>query len=88
MVISNPGRFGPESFRPGSFRPGSFRPNFDVGRFGLGRWVDSALGRFGPGSFRPVYTKNVDCFGQADKQIDRETDNDKKSREGARSGWL
>ena len=43
----NPGRFGPGSFRPGSFRPGSFRPNFEVGRFGLGRWVDSALGRFG-----------------------------------------
>ena len=46
---------GPESgsFRPGSFRPGSFRPNFGVGPFGLGRWVDSALGRFGPWSFRP-----------------------------------
>ena len=38
----------------GSFRPGSFRPNLGVGRFGLGRWVDSALGRFGPGSFRPM----------------------------------
>ena len=37
----------------GSFPPGSFRPNFWVGRFGLGRWVDSALGRFGPWSFRP-----------------------------------
>ena len=49
---ANPGRFG-----PGSFRPGSFRPNFEVGRVGLGRWVDSALGRFGPGSFRPIYTK-------------------------------
>ena len=49
----NPGRFGPGSFRPGSFRPGSFRPNLGVGRFGLGGWVDSALGRFGPGSFRP-----------------------------------
>ena len=48
-----PGRFGPGSFRPGSIRPGSFRPNLGVGRFGLGRWVDSALGRFGPGSFRP-----------------------------------
>ena len=48
----NPGRFGPGSFRPGSFRPGSFRPNLGVGRFGLSRWVDSALGRFGPGSFR------------------------------------
>ena len=43
----NPGRFGPGSFRPGSFRPGSFRPNLRVGRFGLGRWVDSAQGRFG-----------------------------------------
>ena len=53
VVALNPGRFGPESFRPGSFRPGSFRPNLGVGRFGLGRWVDSALGRFGPGSFRP-----------------------------------
>ena len=52
-VLKNPGRFGPGSFRPGSFRPGSFRPNLGVGRFGLGRWVDSALGRFGPGSFRP-----------------------------------
>ena len=52
-VEKNPGRFGPGSFRPGSFRPGSFRPNLRVGRFGLGRWVDSALGRFGPGSFRP-----------------------------------
>ena len=31
----------------GSFRPGSFRPNLGVGRFGLGRWVVSALGRFG-----------------------------------------
>ena len=31
----------------GSFRPGSFRPNLEVGRFGLGRWVDSALGHFG-----------------------------------------
>ena len=40
----NPGRFGPGSFRPGSFRPGSFRPNFEVGRFGLGRWVDLAWG--------------------------------------------
>ena len=57
LCNKNPGRFGPGSFRPGSFRPGSFRPNFEVGRFGLGRWVDSALGRFGPGSFRPVYTK-------------------------------
>ena len=47
-VSRNPGCFG-----PGSFRPGSFRPNLGVGRFGLGRWVDSALGRFGPGSFRP-----------------------------------
>ena len=56
----NPGRFGPGSFRPGSFRPGSFRPNFEVGRFGLDRWVDSAQGRFGPGSFRPVYTKKID----------------------------
>ena len=37
----------------GSFRPGSFRPNLGVGRFGLGRWVGSALGRFGPVSFRP-----------------------------------
>ena len=48
VMSVNPGRFG-----PGSFRPGSFRPNLEVGRFGLGRWVDSALGRFGPGSFRP-----------------------------------
>ena len=47
VSVTNPGRFG-----PGSFRPGSFRPNLGVGRFGLGRWVDSALGRFGPGSFR------------------------------------
>ena len=39
---TNPGRFG-----PGSFRPGSFRPNLWVGRFGIGRWVDSTLGRFG-----------------------------------------
>ena len=37
----------------GSFRPGSFRPNLGVGRFGLGRWIDSALGRFGHGSLRP-----------------------------------
>ena len=43
----NPGRFGRGSFRPESFRPGSFRPNLGVCRFGLGRWVDSALGRFG-----------------------------------------
>ena len=42
MIRSNPGRFG-----PGSFRPGSFRPDLGVGRFGLGRWVDSALGHFG-----------------------------------------
>ena len=48
LVQSNPGRFG-----PGSFRPGSFQPNLGVGRFGLGRWVDSALGHFGPVSFRP-----------------------------------
>ena len=53
ILLTNPGRFGPGSFRPESFRPGSFRPNLGVGRFGLGRWVDSALGRFGPGSFRP-----------------------------------
>ena len=45
--MRNPGRFGPGSFRPESFRPGSFRPNLGVGCFGLGRWVDSALGRFG-----------------------------------------
>ena len=32
---------------PGRFGPGSFRPNLGVGRFGLGRWVVSALGRFG-----------------------------------------
>ena len=57
----NPGRFG-----PGSFRPGSFWPNFWVGRFGLNRWVDSALGRLG----RSLY-QNVDCLVQADKQIDR-----------------
>ena len=50
--LRNPGRFGPGSFRPGSFRPGSFRPNLGVGRFGLSRWVDLALGRFGPASFR------------------------------------
>ena len=31
----------------GSFRPGSFRPTFGVGRFGLRRWVVSALSRFG-----------------------------------------
>ena len=48
VVSQNPGRFG-----RGSFRPGSFRSNFEVGRFDLGRLVDSALGRFGPGSFRP-----------------------------------
>ena len=53
IFLTNPGRFGPGSFRPGSFRPESFRPNLGVGRFGLGRWVDSALGRFGPESFRP-----------------------------------
>ena len=46
------------SFRPwvvsaGTFRPGSFRPIFGVGRFGLRRWVVSALGRFGRESFRP-----------------------------------
>ena len=57
----NPGRFG-----PGSFRPGLFRSNFGVGRFGLGRWVDSALGRFG----RSLY-QNIDCLGQADKQVNR-----------------
>ena len=57
----------PCRFRPGSFRSGSFRPNFGVGRFGLGRWVDLALGRFG----RSLY-QNVDCLGQADKQIDRQ----------------
>ena len=51
---------------PGRLGPGSFRPNFGVGRFGLGRWVDSALGRFG----RSLY-QNVDCLGQADKQVDR-----------------
>ena len=62
----NPGRFGPGSFRPGSIRPGSFRSNLGVGRFGLGRWVDSALGRFGLSIYQ-----NVDCLGQADKQIDR-----------------
>ena len=45
----NPGRFGPGSFRPWSIQLGLFRPNLGVGRFGLGRWVDSALGRFGPG---------------------------------------
>ena len=58
---------------------------FRLGRFGLGRfdpilgwvfsakvggsirpWVVSALGRFG----RSLY-QNVDCLGQADKQIDR-----------------
>ena len=61
---SNPGRFGPGSFRPGSFWPGSFRPNFGVGPFGLDRWVDSAPGRFG----RSLY-QNVDCLGQADKQV-------------------
>ena len=63
----NPGRFG-----PGSFRPWSFRPNFGVGRFGLSKWVDSALGFFG----RSLY-QNVDCLGQADKQVDRQTDNDR-----------
>ena len=41
------------------------------------------MGRFGPGSFRPWVVsaslyQNVDCFGQADNQIDRETENDKK----------
>ena len=39
----------------GSFRRGSFRPILGVGRFGLGRWVVSALGRFGPESFRPNF---------------------------------
>ena len=33
---------------------------------GLSKWVDSALGRFG----RSLY-QNVDCLGQADKQVDR-----------------
>ena len=36
-----------------SFRSGSFWPNLGVGRFGLGRWVDSALAHFGPVLFRP-----------------------------------
>ena len=42
---SNPGRFGPGSFRPGRF--GVVSANFWVSRFGLRRWVVSALGRFG-----------------------------------------
>ena len=45
--------FGTPPEESGSFRPWSFRPNLGVGRFGLGRWVDSALCRFGPGSFLP-----------------------------------
>ena len=44
LIKRNPGRFG-----PGSFRPGWFRPNFEVCRFSLGRWVDSALGLVGFG---------------------------------------
>ena len=53
----------------GRFGPG----RFGLGRFGLGRWVDSALGRFGPGRFGRSLYQNVDCLGQADKQIDRVT---------------
>ena len=41
----------------GSFRPGSFRPILEVGRFGLGRSVVSALDRFGPESFRPNFNR-------------------------------
>ena len=39
---------GSGSFWPWVVLAGSFRPIFGVGRFGLGRWVISALGRFGP----------------------------------------
>ena len=44
---------GSGSFRPcvvlaGWFRSGSFRPVLGVGRYGLGRWVVSALSHFGP----------------------------------------
>ena len=49
------------------------------------------MGRFGPGSFRPCVVsanlyQNVDCFGQADKQIDRETENDKNRGSGSGQG--
>ena len=47
IIITNPGRFGPESFRPGRFGLGRFGLNLDVGRFGLFWWVVSALSRFG-----------------------------------------
>ena len=60
----------------GGQESGSFRPwvvsawvvsaQFWGGSFGLGRWVDSALGRFGRSQYQ-----NVDCLGQADKQKDR-----------------
>ena len=44
---------GSGSFRPWVVSAESFR--LGVGRFGLGRWVISALGRFGPESFRPNF---------------------------------
>ena len=75
VVQLNPGRFG-----PGSFRPGSFRSNFEVGRFGLGRWVDSALGRFGP-SIPKCRLLRTGRQTKRQRMI-------KKSREGVRSGWM
>ena len=54
----NLGRFGPGSFRPGRFGPGRFGQFFRVGRFGLRRWVVSALGRFGRESFRPNFNRD------------------------------
>ena len=36
-------------------RSASFQPILGVGRFGLGRWVISALGHLGPESFRPNF---------------------------------
>ena len=56
FIAVNPGRFG----------PGSFRPIFGVGRFGLSRWVVSALSRFGPISIRieAVWGKVMgECYG-------------------------
>ena len=64
------------SFRPGSIRPGSFRLNFGVGCFGLGRWVDSALGCFGPGSFRPKSLPKCRLL-RTGRQTNRKTENDR-----------
>ena len=49
------------------------------------------MGRFGPGSFRPWVVsanlyQNVDCFGQADRQIYSETENDKNRGRGSEQG--